>query len=340
VRILHTLASPVLSGPAEAVAELALAGRAAGHQVTVAVDRKRTSTRSEEPSLPYFEELGLLDEGGLELSVKSSLPQMWRDVRALKRHAVDVVHAHFSHDHMLAALGRPHGAALVRSIHAPRSLTWATPAPDAFTVPTDSLVEEVKKERKAEVMVLPALIGERYKPSSDRLALRSRLGIEGEPLIGMVSTFQPSRHHDVGLDAFQLLLHERPKARMVLLGDGELEWELRARVAAHGANAAVTFAGYQQHSEYLSWLQSFDEVWVLGLGNDWAGRAAAQARACGVRVLAIDEGALSKYADVVVPLEPEAVMKGSLSGERREVALETPAQIAARVLELYAKVKK
>jgi hypothetical protein len=41
-----------------------------------------------------------------------------------------------------------------------------------------------------------------------------------------------------------------------------------------------------------------------------------------------------------VPLEPEAVMKGSLSGERREVALETPAQIAARVLELYAKVKK
>ena len=141
MRILHTLASPVWSGPAEAVAELALAQRVAGHEVTVAVDRKRHFTRSEEPSLPYFEELGLLDEGGLELSVKSHLPQLWRDVRAMRRHAVDVVHCHFSHDHMICALGRPAGASLVRSIHAPRSLNWATPSPDAFTVPTEGLVE-------------------------------------------------------------------------------------------------------------------------------------------------------------------------------------------------------
>lgn len=329
-----------MSGPAEAVAELALAQRAAGHDVHVAVDRKRTSTRSEEPSLPYFEQLGLLDEGGLELSVKSSLPQMWRDVRALKRHTLDVVHAHFSHDHIVAALGRPQGAVLVRSIHAPRSLTWSTPKPDAFTVPTQSLADEAQKMKGTQVMVMPALIGERYRPAGDRVALRSKLGVEGEPLIGMVSTFQPSRHHDLGLDAFGLLLRERPKARMVLLGDGELEWELRARVAAHGVNQQVTFAGYQQHSEYLSWLQALDEVWVLGLGNDWAGRAAAQARACGVRVLAIDEGGLKGYADVVVSLDAEAVMKASLSGERREAVLETPAQIAARVLELYAKVKK
>lgn len=330
----------MFSGPAEAVAELALAQRAAGHQVTVAVDRKRTSTRSEEPSFPHFEELGLLDDGGLELSVKSSLPQMWRDVRTMKRQQVDVVHAHFSHDHMVVSLGRPAKAAVVRSIHAPRSLTRMTPNPDAFTVPTQGLLDELKAKQKIEAMVLPALIGERYKPAADRAALRSKLGLEGDRVIGMVSTFQPSRHHDVGLDAFALLLREQPAARMVLLGDGELEWELRARVEAQGSAQRVTFAGYQEHSEYLSWLQAFDEVWVLGLGNDWAGRAAAQARACGVRVLTIEEGGLSQYADVVATLDVDSIVKASLSDTRREVVLETPAQIATKVLDLYARAHK
>jgi glycosyltransferase involved in cell wall biosynthesis len=228
----------------------------------------------------------------------------------------------------------------VRSIHAPRSLTWSTPQPDAFTVPAPGLLEELKQKSKVEAMLLPALVGERYKPAADRAALRAKLGIGGEPVIGMVSTFQPSRHHDIGLDAFALLAKDRPNAQMVLLGDGELEWELRARVAAHGSAKHVTFAGYQAHREYLSWLQAFDEVWVLGLGNDWAGRAAAQARACGVRVLAIDEGGLAQYADVVATLDAEAIVNASMSGRRREVTLETPAQIAARVLELYARVTK
>ena len=41
MRILHLLASPFFSGPAESVALLALAQRALGHEVSVAVDRKR-----------------------------------------------------------------------------------------------------------------------------------------------------------------------------------------------------------------------------------------------------------------------------------------------------------
>jgi hypothetical protein len=59
-----------------------------------------------------------------------------------------------------------------------------------------------------------------------------------------------------------------------------------------------------------------------------------------VRVLTIDEGGLSQYADAVAELDAESIMKASLSGARREVVLETPAQIAARVLELYARVTK
>ena len=60
------------------------------------------------------------------------------------------------------------------------------------------------------------------------------------------------------------------------------------------------FAGYQEGPAFVRWLQALDEVWILGLGNDWSGRAAAQARACGVRVVAVREGALERLADAVV----------------------------------------
>src|SRR5262245_34194601 len=104
MRILHLLSSPFWSGPAENVALLALAQRALGHEVTVAVDRLRTQVASEEPVVPRLQALALLDEGGLELSVKSSPLAVVRDAAALRRRRdVDVVHAHFSHDHLLAA---------------------------------------------------------------------------------------------------------------------------------------------------------------------------------------------------------------------------------------------
>ena len=113
MKILHLLASPFWSGPAENVALLALAQREAGHEVRVAVDRRRTRVVAEEPMVPRLEALGLLDDGGLELSVKSSPPRWVADLWRLRQRSVDVVHAHFTHDHLLARWGRQIGRAHV-----------------------------------------------------------------------------------------------------------------------------------------------------------------------------------------------------------------------------------
>ncbi|MBI3184964.1 MAG: glycosyltransferase, partial [Myxococcales bacterium] len=314
MRILHLLASPAYSGPAENVALLATAQRALGHEVAVAVDRKRATVSSEEPSAPRMRKLGLLDEGGLELSVKSSPAAVLRDVRALRRRAVDVVHSHFSHDHFVARFGRPKGAKLVRSIHAPRSIRLTLPSADAFTVSSQT---EVSRLPGKQVMVLPALVAPEFRPPRSRPALRRELQLEGDPVIGMASTFQPSRRHGLGLEAFSRLRRERPGARMVLLGDGELEPELRQQVARLGLLPAVIFAGYQRGEAYVRWLQSLDELWVLGLGNDFSGRVAAQARACEVKVVAMDEGALATLADALVTRQdPALVASASLSSQR------------------------
>jgi len=340
MRILHLLASPFYSGPAENVALLALAQRAAGHDVTVAVDRLRTEVLAEEPAAPRFRELGLLDEGGLELSVKSPPWRMWRDLRRLKARSVDVVHSHFSHDHLLARWGRPAGATLVRSLHAPRSLRASLPVAEAYTVPASALLPRLL-ERGKMAQVLPALVDDRFRPEEDRQALRQELGLEGAPLIGMVSTFQPSRRHGVGVEAFARYRQRRPEARFVLVGDGALLEQTRGQVATLGLTGAVTFAGYQQGDAFARWLRALDEVWLLGLGNDWSARAAAQARACGVRVVAVSEGALPDLADARVDAPtPDAVVAAALSGQRAPVRHPTNDQIAADVLELYARARR
>ncbi|MFM2152581.1 MAG: hypothetical protein RL199_1016, partial [Pseudomonadota bacterium] len=281
MRILHLLASPVFSGPAEVVTQLGLAQRALGHEVTVAVDRRRTDLTSEEPAVPRLEALGLLDDGGLALSVKSPPAEVWRDMRRLRTRNVDVVHAHFTHDHLVAWLGRPRGARLVRSLHAPRSLRRLMPGADAWTVTS---ARELERLGRRTALVLPAMAPPEFLPPPDRHALRDELRLNGAPLVGMVSTFQSSRHHDVGLAAFARLRATHPDARLVLVGDGVREPVVRTMTAELGLQDAVTFAGYRSGADFVRHLQALDTVWILGLGNDWSGRAAVQARACDVQV--------------------------------------------------------
>ncbi|ATB38114.1 glycosyl transferase family 1 [Cystobacter fuscus] len=337
MRILHLLASPYWSGPAENVALLALAQREAGHEVRVAVDRRRAKASSEELAVPRFEALGLLDEGGLELSVKSPPWRMVGDGWRLRGRSVEVVHAHFTHDHLVARWGRPRGAVLIRSVHAPRSLRASLPEADAYTVPASSLITRLVGRR---VRVLPPLVDGMFRPEADREALRRELGLTGSPLIGMVSTFQVSRRHALGVEAFARLRRVRAEARLVLVGDGGLVETVREQVRALGVEEGVTFAGYRRGEAFARWLKALDEVWILGLGNDWSARAAAQARACGVRVVAVAEGNLLALADArVEELTPEAVVAASESGERALVEHPGNARIAADVLALYEQAR-
>lgn len=333
MRILHLLASPFFSGPAENVALLALAQSQLGHEVRVAVDRKRHGLTAEEPIVPRLRALGLLDEGGLELSVKSSPLGLLRDLSRLRARSEQVLHAHFTHDHLLARWGRPPGSILVRSLHAPRSLRRSLPRADGYTVFTAAEHARLQGQR---VLHMSTLVAPGFVPPPERESLRASLGLRGEPLVGMVSTFQPSRRHALGVAAFAQLHREQPGARLVLVGDGQLQGEVRAQVAAAGLTQAVTFAGYQSGDAFVRWLQALDEVWLLGLGNDWSGRAAAQARACGVRVVAVAEGALPALADAVVAtLEPGAVLEASRAGGLAPRPLRSNRETAEAVLALY-----
>ena len=207
----------------------------------------------------------------------------------------------------------------MRSIHAPRSVRRCVPAADGFTVPYDALTRRLLGQR---VFILPALIPDSLSPGE-------RVGVRGARRIGMVSTFQASRRHELALKAFSKL----KDAELILIGDGPLEAQLKAQ-----ADARVRFTGYLSGDAFFAQLKTLDEVWILGLGNDWSARAAAQARACGVRVVAVDEGALSLYADELI--EPTEAALLSLTGARRALQLERAPAIAQRVVQFYESLRE
>jgi glycosyltransferase involved in cell wall biosynthesis len=114
-------------------------------------------------------------------------------------------------------------------------------------------------------------------------------GSDAEPTVVCVAKFRPEKGHTVLLAAFDLVRRQVPGARLRLVGDGELEPELRADVAARGLDGMVEFTG------------AVPEIWsVLATAHVFAlpslseafGIAATEAMAAGLPVVASDVGGL------------------------------------------------
>ncbi len=110
-----------------------------------------------------------------------------------------------------------------------------------------------------------------------------------EPTVLCLAKFRPEKGHRVLLAAFDLVRREVPGARLRLVGDGKLEPELRADVAARAMEENVEFTG------------AVPEIWpVLATAHVFAlpslseafGIAAVEAMAAGLPVVASDVGGL------------------------------------------------
>jgi len=302
MKILHLMAFRFWSGPAETVFQLALSQRAAGHTVYVAIDQSGDPIQAEEAARPYFENAGLLLSGNYTLSPRDFGLSTIVDIQFLTQSEFDVMHCHTTHDHMLASfsarLRRSLRPKVIRSFHKPVKGKTPLLVTDGYTAPHEGFDSRMPPDISN--AVLPPLVSDSYMPALDKLSLKQKLGCTARYVVGMVSTFKESRKHRLGLDAFKLLLQEVPEAELLLIGDGELKDEIQGDVIRKGLSECVHLVGYKEGADYIEILQSLDLVWVLGLGNDWSGRAAAQARACGVKVVAVDIGGLPVFANALV----------------------------------------
>jgi glycosyltransferase involved in cell wall biosynthesis len=307
------------------VLALIAAQRAAGHDVRLACDTIRPGDLA-----ATAQSAGVPLEPRLALCTKSGPILLMRDVLTFKRlwreGEWDILHSHRSHDHTLAALARPRKTRvrLVRTLHSERSQArrrdWQLRHADGLITIAERLQRDLQTRGLIEpdriVAVEGAVDSASFCPGEGGADVRSGAGVSPHaPVAGIVARMKPGRDHRLLLSAWSRVAGELHDARLLIAGRGELEWELRQQVVRSGLGQSVAFLGYRRDLPRV--YRALDLKVILAPGNDGTCRAALEAMASGVPVLAADRGALAEIVKDgqtgrVVPAGDEQALASAL----------------------------
>jgi glycosyltransferase involved in cell wall biosynthesis len=361
------LASSGITGPAEVMLADAEALRAAGHTIHMACDTRRPGNLVEAIKARGFT---LLEE--LTLCQSPGAVEVWRDVRALRARLMaeryDLVHCRFTHDHLIALAAAPRltrlvrTAEIVRALRPGRARQLAFRRSDGVIVSCANYANILEREHKVlreRVAVIPGRVdAQRFSPGRNT-ALRKELGVPEEaPVAGIVSRIKSERLHDQLIRAFREVRAAVPEAKLLIIGRGEHEPELRGLTASLGLDGTVIFAGYRAGNDLPGAYRALDvKVWLTE-GNDGTSRAVLEAMATGLPVVGGKMGAIAEAVvegetghlvevgderglarsliDLLTDL-PRARQKGA-AGRERAQTLYAPARRDAALLDFYNRV--
>jgi glycosyltransferase involved in cell wall biosynthesis len=125
--------------------------------------------------------------------------------------------------------------------------------------------------------------------------VRAELGVpQGVPLVPLVAHMRPGKGHDGAIGAWRDVLARQPDARLVLVGDGPLEAQLRSRTRELGLERRVVFAG--RRDDVADVLRSSALV-LLPSRIEALPTVLIEAAACGVPAIATAVGGVPEVVD-------------------------------------------
>ena len=360
--ILQLAANRWWTGSADSIVTLCRGLRERGHRVMLAMirgDRFEAKAR----------EAGIEPLTAVTLEAKRSPVGIVQDVLALGRligdEGVELVHAHHSHDHWLAAVARPR-AALVRTFHNAQGVRAGLPSAWLHARTAGSIAVSASIEARCLLAGLPrerlwhvpgVTDVARFAGPRDGRAIREEFKLGGTPLVGCVARLAPKRGHATLIAGFQELLRQLPEARLLLVGKGESRSALEADVATQGLANRVLFAGYRDR-DLPGVLAALDCFVLMAAGSDESCRAVLEAMAAGCPVVARRVGALPEtivHGETGLLLDddrPETIARAlaavlrdpgraramGAAGQRRAQAEFTPARYVDAVERIYRTV--
>lgn len=175
----------------------------------------------------------------------------------------------------------------------------------------------------------------------NRSVTRSDLGIEADALVvGHVGRFAPQKNHGFLIEVFAELLKARPDARLVLVGQGKLEGEVRAKAEAFGVLDSIVFTGVR--SDVPALLSAFD---ALALPSLYEGmpNVVIEAQAAGLACVVSDT--VTRQADVTglveyLPIDDTTVWAKALESAATVERLDTSTTMTAAGYDISSEVKK
>jgi phosphatidylinositol alpha-1,6-mannosyltransferase len=298
--ILQLAANRWWTGSADPTIQLITGLRARGHRVLLGViPGDRFEAKAREAALEIVE--------GLHLEPRFHPAETAADIRRLRGvihdAAVDVVHAHHSHDHWLgwlAARGSGRRVPVARTFHNRRSVKtgrlarWLyrrTAAAFAVSRQIEARCREAGFAPGRVHWIPGAADLPRFAAAVDRQAIRDEFKLGAAPVIVSVARLAPNRGHELLLAGFRRLLADVPDARLLLVGKGETRARLEQAVVDLGLSERVIFTGYRDR-DLPAVLAAADCFALMAAGSDDSCRAALEAMAAGRPVVAGRHGAL------------------------------------------------
>src|SRR5690606_1390728 len=112
----------------------------------------------------------------------------------------------------------------------------------------------------AKVTVIPNAVDiESFQLSGDAdPVLRAQLGLAGTTVVGFVGSFYAYEGLDLLLDAFPALLNKRPELRLLLVGGGPQDANLKAQAQRLGVADKVIFTGRVPHNQVSRYYDQID----------------------------------------------------------------------------------
>lgn len=113
-------------------------------------------------------------------------------------------------------------------------------------------------------------------------AVRKELGLEDKLVVGHIGRFCYQKNHDFLIDIFNEIHKQRQEAVLLLIGEGELEQDIRNKVKKLDLTDSVRFMGKQKDtSKFYQAMNCF----VLPSRYEGLGVVAIEAQACSVPVI-------------------------------------------------------
>lgn len=258
---------------------------------------------SKDALVPEFEDAGFLVH-----CLDGTDGTSWvRRLRGLvKRHRIDLVHAHSPLPAIGARVGLHGHAKIVYTEHNVWSrYRSATYWGNALTYPLNDHVFAVAQSVSRSIRY-PRVLRWRPMPKVEVLyqgldleevprwsvadGIRAELGIDAEaPLVGTVANFKAHKGYDVLLRAVIQVRKAIPEVRFVFAGVGPMEDQLKEQATSLGLNETVVFAGFREDVPRL--MASLD-AFTLASRQEGLAIALLEALAVGKPVVVTDVGGL------------------------------------------------
>jgi len=298
---------PILSGVATSIVLFRRGLIEAGHEVHLVVPQYN-SFEDEEPYVFRIPALDLSEQLQVSLAMPFRAP-IEVTMRGIKP---DVIHSHHPIwlGDMAADFAQDLGVPLVFTFHTrydAYAQEYVSLVPDLAEVvmqelvgrylercahvvaPTVSIRDFIRRKYDAEtpVTVVPTPVDLTMYRDLDSQRIRQGLGLDDAEMLLYVGRLAGEKNLDFLLRAFAQIAAERPQARLVLLGEGPAEDELREMAQRLGLDGRVILAGSVPHADVPHYAAAAD-LFVFASVTETQGLVLMEAMAAGTPVVAVE----------------------------------------------------